>query len=480
MATSKNLLLRLNNKGSIMMKLQALLNDPQIKTVSKVGAIITSAIVPYIQNRNKWTLVNAAFTIAKSVIEEYEIYPYNYFTDSADWTEAFTKDFNALISSHLRQYPYTHVKTSQENLDIRIVDYEDCLVAWTENKNDRTGKANRIYIYKEHVDKFNEKIEQYLWKMFEGKSLVMKRSASTSGYTSFDEDNITFEEDTSYLPLTSLRASEISENMKKYVKGGCTRSIMLYGPPGTGKSTIARTVVENLGFKSFRIKIEDVSYINRSSILQAIKVFKPDAIVLDDFDRTHEQASLLELLEQLHKDIKLVIATVNRRDNLDEALLRPGRFDELILIKSMDQDVVQKVLGEENMDMYQVVKDWPIAFINEYVTRCKYMSRAEAAQSIQELASRVARLRTFDDDEDDIDRVLGEEAEKIYAGDENSDSDGPTGSGEDEIDVANTAKAISRLKSGSGIVFKQNANKYKITRSKFKLLRKKREQFNGD
>ena len=54
----------------------------------------------------------------------------------------------------------------------------------------------------------------------------------------------------------------------------------IFGPPGTGKSTMARTIVENLGMKSFRIRVEDIAHIETSAVFEAISIFEPDAVIL--------------------------------------------------------------------------------------------------------------------------------------------------------------------------------------------------------
>ena len=132
-------------------------------------------------------------------------------------------------------------------------------------------------------------------------------------------------------------------------------------------------------------------------------------MILDDFDRSDMQAKLLETLEFFQQHVKLVIATVNNKNHLDEAILRPGRFDELLQIKQMDDDVVRAVLGDEHAFAYDTVKDWPIAFIQEYVKRLRFMNPEEAAASVKELAQRVKRLKKYDDEEESPIDKLGDE-----------------------------------------------------------------------
>jgi SpoVK/Ycf46/Vps4 family AAA+-type ATPase len=113
-------------------------------------------------------------------------------------------------------------------------------------------------------------------------------------------------------------------------------------------------------------------------------------------------------LEFFEKKVKLVLATVNDRSELDEAILRPGRFDELVEIDRMDEEVVKHVLGEY-VDSFDTVKNWPISFVNEFVVRCKFMDQKGAADSVVELANRVKRLDVYKDTSD-IERLFDSQA----------------------------------------------------------------------
>jgi len=151
--------------------------------------------------------------------------------------------------------------------------------------------------------------------------------------------------------------------------------------------------------RSFRIRIGDLGGLDNSTLFDAIDLFEPDAVILDDFDRASGQAQLLETLEYFQKKVKLVITTVNNRYELDSALLRPGRIDILELVSKMDTEVVKHVLGKYD-DGFDLVKDWPIAFIAEYVKRRSYMTLEEAAESVCELTRRVAELENYDGNND--------------------------------------------------------------------------------
>jgi hypothetical protein len=74
----------------------------------------------------------------------------------------------------------------------------------------------------------------------------------------------------------------------------------------------------------------------------------------------------------------------------------------------MDDDVVKAVLGDKHSFAYDTVKDWPIAFIQEYVKRLRFMSPEEATASVKELAQRVKRLSKYDDEEETVSSLEAE------------------------------------------------------------------------
>lgn len=393
-----------NSIKDIVTDIKNVLNDPFLKQVVYFGSEIAAAFAAYSENPTWWSGLKAAFMTGKTLVEQFEVLSYEYFDDEAHWIEPFPRDFTGAILKVLKKFPYETLKTSTEGTVIHLVKLDVGTVGWVTNTKFSSFKVSAIYAETTNLESIREKIKQLLWNQFKGKPLVLRRNNNVN--RSFDEDRVVLEIDDTFMPLPSKLADDYTRYLKRAVEGGVNRAVMLYGPPGTGKSTLARTLVNNLEMRSFRIRIEDVGGIDNSTLSEAIEIFKPDAIILDDFDRAGGQEALLETLENFSQNVKLVIATVNHRDNLDEALLRPGRFDELILVKRMDDNVIKNVLGE-HVEMFDKVKDWPIAFIQEYVKRRRFMNKKEAMKSLKELADRVDRLDEYDDQRTTSSVILG-------------------------------------------------------------------------
>lgn len=372
------------------------LNLETVRRTVKICAELFDIVQPAVERPTWASVAKAAFGVGKIIVEDMEVWSEAYFSVE-EWTPVYSGDFNKIVLKALSGRKFKTIRTSEKNYSIRIVDLDGYKLGYVYNSSSIV--VGNIFAETHKLEKTRERVKQLLWETNKNSNLIMR--SNRKAVLSSDETRIVFEPDDVFESMASQRAEDYSKYLKKCIDAGVARSVMLYGPPGTGKSTMARTLVELLNLRSFRIRIEDVGNIETSTIFEAIDIFKPDAIILDDFDRAHNQSMLLEILEFFQHRVKVVIATVNSRNQLDEAIMRPGRFDEMVQIKQMDESVVRSILGEEHAEAFETVKEWPIAFIQEYVKRRKFMTQLEAEESIRELAMRVKRLDKYDEDAED-------------------------------------------------------------------------------
>ena len=382
-----------NKTRKVVNSVKNLLNNNHVKKTIRIGTDIFNVVQPLVEKPTYLSVARAVFGAGRIIIVDAEVWSDDYFSRD-HWSTPYSSDFNVTILQVLSKYPFSTMKTADESNLIRLINFDGIKVGWTYNTKLNTTEG--LYVETNKLEQAREKINHMLWEQFRDRPLVMRHNKRSSH---LDEPKIVFEIDDAFHPLPSAKATEYARYLKRCLEANVPRSVMLYGPPGTGKSTMARTVIENLRLRSFRIRVEDVSGLENSTLFEAINIFKPDAVILDDFDRAHAQASLLETLEFFQRHVKLVVATVNDKNSLDEALLRPGRFDELVMIDHMDEAVIKHLLGEY-VDGYEDVKFWPIAFIQEYCKRRKFMDSSEAASSMAELARRVKRLDRYRDPSD--------------------------------------------------------------------------------
>lgn len=379
------------------------LNDNSVKRVVDVSVDLLEAAEPLLdpeKRKNKWNYARAGFNIGKVLLDINEIYAEQFF-ESEGWVMPFSHDFNYSIYQILKNFPHKHIHTASDDNDIVLIDLDDTIQAgWMVPKKGGITISPNVYVESAFLVESRAKIKQLLWDKHGGTSLVMRRSKNRVSRNEDEESgHIIFEPDSTYFPMQSANATDYAAYLKRAIDAGVSRSVMFYGPPGTGKSTMARTIVENLQLRSFRIRVQDIEGIDSSTVFEALTIFEPQAIILDDFDRIISQTSILETLEHFKKTVRLVMATVNNRSRLDDAIRRPGRFDEMVYVKRLDDYVIRSVLGSLADEAFDIVKNWPIVFIEEYVIRRRFMSAAEATSTIKELQKRVDSLKKYEEDD---------------------------------------------------------------------------------
>jgi cell division protease FtsH len=163
---------------------------------------------------------------------------------------------------------------------------------------------------------------------------------------------------------------EFLKNPKKFNELGARipKGVLLLGPPGTGKTLLARAVAGEAAVPFFSISGSDfvemfvgVGASRVRDLFEQAKKNAPSIIFIDEIDAVgrHRGAGLggghderEQTLNQLLVEMDgfgvnqgvIVIAATNRRDILDPALLRPGRFDRQVVVGYPDVKGREEIL----------------------------------------------------------------------------------------------------------------------------------------
>jgi SpoVK/Ycf46/Vps4 family AAA+-type ATPase len=182
------------------------------------------------------------------------------------------------------------------------------------------------------------------------------------------------------------KADEIISYIKDYSNYGFGRSILFYGQPGTGKSNLAKCVAKEFG-RTLVISLEVLNDYPHK-IISCLDL-NPKVIILEDIDHSkiEENSELLHLLEEINNRKIILIATANEVKPFNPAFLRAGRFDKLIEINKLDEQVVLGLVDQDR-DVFERVKDYPIASILEVMKRIKVEGKAATLAALADLEAR--------------------------------------------------------------------------------------------
>lgn len=205
-----------------------------------------------------------------------------------------------------------------------------------------------------------------------GNNQIFGLSKSKSKLVDMKKNTTTFQ-DVEGMEEVKEEVKEIVDFLKmperfQAIGGRLPRGVLLEGPPGTGKTLLARAIAGEANVPFFSISgsefVELFAGMGASrvrALFQQARENAPCLIFIDEIDavgrsrsaaRTvHEEReqTLNQLLVEMdgfeNKEGVIVLAATNRAEVLDEALLRPGRFDRKVIISLPNLKEREKIIA---------------------------------------------------------------------------------------------------------------------------------------
>jgi transitional endoplasmic reticulum ATPase len=215
--------------------------------------------------------------------------------------------------------------------------------------------------------------------------------------------------------------------LHKELKHNIPKGILLHGPSGTGKTLLAKAVATESEANFISVKGPELlsKWVGESEkgireIFRKARQASPCVVFFDEIDSIASirgmegvHASTERMMSQLLTEMDgiqemqgvVIIAATNRVDMIDNALLRPGRFDKIVLVSNPDRNTRERILeihikgkpvskdidlgriadltdGFSGADMSAVVNTAISVVLQEYLA--KYNTPEEAAKHTSE------------------------------------------------------------------------------------------------
>jgi transitional endoplasmic reticulum ATPase len=193
-----------------------------------------------------------------------------------------------------------------------------------------------------------------------------------------------------------------------------SRGILLYGPPGTGKTLLAKAVAKESEANFIQVKGPSLlsMWVGKSEegvrkIFERARQVSPCIIFFDEIDSLagkrgvdHGQKVTERVLNQILAEMDgledlndvLVVGATNRPDMLDPGILRPGRFDKILLVNAPSQKGRENILKIHTKKMpigekgKEFSKDMKIKFLLEIAKKTDGYSGADLEAVAREAA----------------------------------------------------------------------------------------------
>ncbi|KAK6619820.1 hypothetical protein RUM44_006219 [Polyplax serrata] len=281
-----------------------------------------------------------------------------------------TENMSALLKSNkYREFMTDETLSEKEKLKLKVSFAEGYMVAANELKNSGGTVQSKVYVALKNI--FFLVMIAFAMGFFSlGGRKIFPFSFGHHGEIVPEEIGVTFA-DVKGVEEVKEELQEIVEFLRNPSKfssmgGKLPRGVLLVGPPGTGKTLLARAVAGEANVPFFHVSGSEFDEIfvgegarRVRNLFRSAKSKAPAIIFIDEIDcvgskrkttmlHPYANQTINQLLSEMDGFTKnegiIVLGATNRKDDLDSALLRPGRFDVEVSVPLPDLNGRKQIL----------------------------------------------------------------------------------------------------------------------------------------
>ncbi len=277
----------------------------------------------------------------------------------------------------------------------------------------RAGTANLgegPFVKEEHISALVSYLRQLVWKAMESDTAML---SVTDSWTDSKAELTAVSDRFDFVSGDDAfnNVLQMSKRAQAFLSHNMSRTIMFKGPPGTGKTTFARALARELNGRALIVDASALEALRRTGRF-ILWITAPTVLIFNDIDRAGG-SELRHLLNHLETRFKadgraiLTCLTVNDIDQLDPAILRPGRTNEIVEVPEPSPET-RRIILDYYLKNYEVVMT--TAQIDELMGREANYSPADIQEFVQ-----VAKAVGPDMAITELDRI--DQQRVLYAGD---------------------------------------------------------------
>jgi hypothetical protein len=317
------------------------LGHPYVQQASSLGQEVLNITASLAHNRNPLSIGSAVIAGANVIAEALNIEftnPINFYVEKHDLKVQSGELHKLLIKSGAEGEFSVGTVLKLDNMSmIRMTIAKDSEMYWIHRASqldrfDIFASADEVVSQYWLSPEFNHSlVHDFFWKKYP--TGINLSYGKNSGDSNIEVDISALPGSNQYTDMAMHPVGDMISYIRLSKSLAISRSFLLCGKPGTGKTSWCERIAQDFGSRLVKVDASFLESIENKEIEQILSVLKPEIVLFDDFDRVdfdEYEGKFLYITENLKRKYPTVsfFATVNNTEELGEALLRPGRFDE--------------------------------------------------------------------------------------------------------------------------------------------------------